>query len=297
MQARTLTSIVDAYCDAKLQFASESTRYQYRLNLRRYRDFLGREPTVDDLTDAGISSLMAFIVGELELSPSSANKAKDDLTCLWRWAAAKRWVDGIPDVPDVPEPRRVPVAWSREQLRELWDCCARQPGEICGVPAGLWWHSLHSVAWELGERIGALMAITWADVDLDARWITVRAEMRKGRREDKLSRLHETTCAMLREVQTYGNEKVFAWPYHASYLWKRYGEMLRRAKLPFDRQHKFHAIRKSAASFYEAAGGDASRLLGHSTREITVKNYLDPKIVQPPQAADVLFRPDEREVG
>ena len=40
----------------------------------------------------------------------------------------------------------------------------------------------------------------------------------------------------------------------------------------------------------KAAGGNASNLLGHSGRRVTEK-YLDPRVVTPPQASDMLFRP------
>ena len=62
--------------------------------------------------------------------------------------------------------------------------------------------------------------------------------------------------------------------------------------LPSDRRHKFHAMRRTVASFYEAAGGNATELLGHSTRDVTRTHYLDPRVVgQGVNACDVLFRP------
>lgn len=62
--------------------------------------------------------------------------------------------------------------------------------------------------------------------------------------------------------------------------------------LPDNRLYKFHAIRKSVASHYEAAGGNATELLGHTSRKIT-RAYLDPRIVRKKSAIDVLFRPGE----
>jgi hypothetical protein len=48
------------------------------------------------------------------------------------------------------------------------------------------------------------------------------------------------------------------------------------------------------ASHAEAAGMNATELLHHSTRKVTLA-YLDPRIVKRPQAADVLFRPGKGE--
>ena len=71
---------------------------------------------------------------------------------------------------------------------------------------------------------------------------------------------------------------------------RRLGEIMERAGLPNSRLYKFHSIRKSVASYYEAAGGNATELLGHSSRRIT-KAYIDPRICCKPSPVGVLFRP------
>ena len=53
---------------------------------------------------------------------------------------------------------------------------------------------------------------------------------------------------------------------------------------------KFHRIRKTVASMFEAAGCNATELLGHSNRSTTDK-YIDPRLCQPKHAADVLPDP------
>jgi integrase len=52
-------------------------------------------------------------------------------------------------------------------------------------------------------------------------------------------------------------------------------------------------MRRSVASHYEAAGGNATELLGHSSRSVTLA-YLDPRIVPQQHAVDLLFRPGDR---
>lgn len=96
----------------------------------------------------------------------------------------------------------------------------------------------------------------------------------------------------LQTIHRERNTRVFPWPYTDTYLWRKYEALLNRAGLPSDRAHKFHCVRKSVASYFEAAGGNATELLGHSSRRIT-RRYLDPRVVSPPQASDVLFRPGE----
>lgn len=50
----------------------------------------------------------------------------------------------------------------------------------------------------------------------------------------------------------------------------------------------FHALRKSHASYLEAAGGDATESLGHSNRRLTQTVYLDASICGDKQWADLL---------
>lgn len=196
------------------------------------------------------------------------------------------WPDVKPDV----EPERVPRAWTVDQVARLLAACDAEPGELSGVPAGIWWRGLHLVAWDTGERIGAIRDLLWHHLDLYGRHVLVPAELRKGKRRDRLYKIAPDTVAVLSEMRSPPREKIFPWPYCRTYLWDRYDRILRRAGLPTDRTAKFHCLRRSVASHYEAAGGNATELLGHSTRSVTLA-YLDPRIVPSKHAVDLLFRP------
>jgi integrase len=276
----------------RLRFAADSTRKQFIINLAHFDRFLGRPATLDDLNDDTVSDLLAwFLRRPIGNAPRTANKCRDNILALWRFLARKQIVSRWPDVDAVPEPERVPVCWTKDELRRLFSICDEQDGQFCGVRQSLWWHSLHAVGWDTGERIGALMDTRWQWIDLQDRWLCMKAEARKGKRADKLWRLHPDTVEVLKLIQVPRRDLVFPWPYSHTYLWTKYGELLRRADLPHDRAHKFHCLRKSAASYFEAAGGNATQLLGHSGRRVTDK-YIDPRICTPPQASDVLFRPN-----
>ena len=62
---------------------------------------------------------------------------------------------------------------------------------------------------------------------------------------------------------------MFHWPSNYLYIWKIYGKILEAAGLPNNRRTKLHKIRRTVATYYEAAGGNATQLLGHSSRKIT----------------------------
>jgi hypothetical protein len=83
------------------------------------------------------------------------------------------------------------------------------------------------------------------------------------------------------------SDLVFPWPRCRSYLWRRLEIILERAGLPAGRKDKFHRIRKTTASYYQAAGGSAQWLLDHAD-PATTRKYLDPRIVRGQSAPDII---------
>lgn len=278
----------DVYEPLKLRSRSERTRELYRTTLRTLARFLGRVPTLSDLSDDQVNRYLSWF-RRLPREPASVNKERSNVLAIWRFAARKKFVDQWPDVDAEIEPKRVPVAWTDAEVFRLFSSIAREQGLIASIPASTWWQGLHLVGWDTGERIGALVGLRWTDVDLVGQWALCSAESRKGKREDRIYRLADDTIQVLKSMRR-PFVHVFEWPYHKAYLWAKYAAILRRAGLPTDRKSKFHRLRKTVASNFEAAGGNATELLGHSRRSIT-ERYLDPRIVTRPQAADILFRP------
>ncbi|MGD9632533.1 MAG: tyrosine-type recombinase/integrase, partial [Pirellulales bacterium] len=166
---------------------------------------------------------------------------------------------------------------------------------VGAIEAPVFWRALMLVIWDTGERIGAVMALTWDRVDVEAGWVRFIAEDRKGATEDNLLPIALDTREALAELRAKSRRRsgsVFEWPYHPTYIYNRLGRIMRRAGLPDTREYKFHVVRKSVASHYEAAGGNATDLLKHSSRKVTM-TYLDPRIVKPTAPIDLLFRPGE----
>jgi integrase len=279
----------------RLRGGAKSTRCQFVINIRHFGRFLGRSAVIEDLRDDVIADAMGYLIDQ-GLAPRTANKFRDNMLAIWRFLARKGILDRWPDVDPLPEPVRIPIAWTEEQLKRLWNAIQAQPGRIGGIPANLWWHGLHSLAWDTAERITATYTVPWRQVDLDGGWVVIRAEARKGtrgNRSDHLSKLHGDTVTALRLIHDDHRERVFPWPHNHTYLWHRYKTILKRAGLPHDRDHMFHCLRKSVASYFEACGGNATKLLGHSARRVT-ERYLDPRVVRGQHAADVLFRPNRQ---
>lgn len=286
-----LESLYDSYRQHKLRGASPGTLNQFRVSLRNLARFLNREPRVSDLTDATVLDAMYWLI-DRGRKPATANRFRSNLLAIWRYACRRTWLKRWPDAEKMREPERIPIAWTRDELRKLWLACEAQTGAFCGVPCGAWWSALHAIMWDGAERINAVLSLRRADVSLSSGTALFRAESRKGKTRDRLVRLHASTVDAIRGIWKPERTLLLPWPFSRCYLWLRYARLLKDAGLPHDRAHKFHAIRKSAASWYEAAGGNATELLDHSNRSITVKHYLDSRIVGAEKpACDVLFRP------
>lgn len=275
-------------CLAK--YAARNVAYFRTALLSPLVRYLGREALIGDLTEETLSSYLGHL-SEVGKSAGTAAKARNHLRALAGLAFRKRLLEEIPEVPAVPQPRRIPRAWMRDELATIWKACQEQQGTIAGIDAAAWWLALHEVLWwSGGERIGAVLQLRWSDVDLDSGWLIVPAEVRKFQTEDKSAELPPSCIEALRAIEQPKRELIF--PFPRCLLYKRYRQLLKRAGLPHGRKDKFHRIRRSAASWFEAGGGDATKLLGHSARRVTTTSYLDPRIAKQVQAASVLFAPE-----
>lgn len=281
-----------AYCVRKLRGPRhDNTRRLYENSLGNFAAFLGHSPAFDDLTDDVLAGFIAWFL-DRGRSPHTANKCAGQIMALWRFAARKGIVSTWPDV-DLEEcPHRDPLAWLQHELSALFLAILTTPGNVGSIRAPIWWTALHMVAWDSGERISALLGLRWKDIDLSDGWVRFPAEVRKGKKRDRTHRLHPKTIDALRPMLRGPESIVFAWPLSVPALYDHYQRILKRAGLPSDRTCKFHRMRRSTASWYEAAGGNATELLDHSGRKVT-QRYLDPRVVKAKHAADVLFRPDD----
>jgi integrase len=292
---RTLRAFFsDYFAPLFLRARSRNTRRLYLTTINNLERCLGREPMLSDLNDLAINRYLDWF-RQLPRSPYSVNKERSNILAVWRFACRKRFIEVWPDIEADPQPVRIPLAWTADELCVLFSAVDELEGKICGVPARQWWKALLLTCWDSGERIGAVRAVLWENVDLEGGWVYVPAEHRKGGRRDRLYKLAPDTVHALRLIRYTETGPAFPWPYSPNYLWNLYNRILEQAGLPTDRKSKFHRIRKSVASHCEAAGANATEILGHSQRSVT-RAYLDPRIVKEKQAVDVLFRPGEKPV-
>lgn len=284
-----LSGLAKKYRLRKLGSASQSSLQTWEIAFRMFDRHLGREATIDDLDD---DVFCEFIEWRREsVSAATVNRDLVSLLACWRWGHRIGLIPRWPQVTLQKVPTRTPIAWTEAEFNQLLATARTWQGDVGSAPGAIWWPALLLVLFDSGERITACLSLQWSNLSLDSGWARFLAETRKGQREDSLLRLHPETCDAVAPLRRYCNEYVFDWPYGKKYIWLKYGKLLEAAGLPNDRSRKFHCIRKTTASYVEAAGGNATLALRHSNRTTTLA-YLDPRIVTPPQSVDYLWRPN-----
>lgn len=286
---KQLSDVLDWYFRINPRIRSQLTRDQYTFALRDFGEALRRFPIVADLTEEAIAELRRLLQSR-GLAIRTINERVGRLISLWRFLAERGIVRNFPPRHRIPEPKRAPQAWTVGQMQQILAALSAAKGYVDGIPEGAWWRSLILAMWSSGERITALLSARWEFYDHETGYLLIPAEHRKGQYRDGVYRMDDPAKESIDAIHLPARVLIWPWPKDRSYLWIRYGSLLKRAGIASGRYSGFHKIRRSVASHYELAGGDASRLLGHSDRRITEKSYIDPRIARTPQAADRLPR-------
>lgn len=271
---------------APMRGISPRTQRLYEFTLKALGEYLGevdgsgyREATVADLDQLIAARFLAWRLRNRE--PGTVSKDRAQLRALWALA----WDQGIEGVVRGPSgslrrivvPERTPEAWLSEEMRRLVESTAHEVGEINGVPAAGFWRALLLVMYDSAERISACLSLRYADVH--GTMVIMRAEGRKGGRRDLARSITPDTALAIDRISSPRRDLVFPWTMSVSTIYYHLDRILDRANLPKDRRSKFHRIRRTSASYYEAAGGDAQLLLDHSSPALKRRHYLDPRIV------------------
>ncbi|WP_099264479.1 tyrosine-type recombinase/integrase [Rhodopirellula bahusiensis] len=274
------------YIPARLIGKSAATIRLYKQSIRTFSKWLARPALLGDLQTQTVSEFLQWCLQNTERSAATIEKDRVQLCTLWNFAAKRRWVEDFPDIAAINCPQRAPDAWSDSELVALMDACESAKGTVGRVDSCKFWPALVSVIYDTAERVGAVMQVKRQDIDSDG-WITVRGEYRKGQTRDRRYRLRPITIERINAIKVFGQSKVFDWPYTETYIFYKFGKILDAAGLPSNRRSKFHKLRRTTASNFEAAGGNATALLDHTHRR-TTRAYLDPRVLREVQPADIV---------
>jgi len=296
--------LLDRY--APLHMLSDRTVALYRYTLDRFREYLattGREdpePTLDDLDDIVVSRFLRW----REITPhkgkicarNSVLKDRTQLVAMWTYASKKKLCGsrGPVEWPALPPYRgieRIPRAYTCDDVAKLirtaklrHDKCFK--GAIDGLPNAWWWSTRIYVSWLTAERLGAMSALRWGQVDLDRCEILFLGATRKGKTRDIVRGINRQCADMLAQHRRRPEDLVWPWDRLPTSIWTSLRQLCQRAGVTY---RGFHGFRKASISYYHAAGGDGTRLADHDRQSTTRKSYFDPNIVQDgPRAPDLL---------
>lgn len=275
----------DHYKPKRLLGRSENTFRIYRVTIQKYANWLGRTPMLSDLTDDNLAKFVNSL-NERGQSIHTAERDMSALMALWRFAHR---TGRHPDYPTVQKPKcpdTVPDAFTREELSKLLTAAKLTKGDYAGVPAGLWWESLLRTILDSAERVGAVLQAE--KTHYSDGWLTVPAAHRKGGLRGKRYKLSAKTTQLVNELlKVQVSSTIWYWPYAYASVWRRYNDVLRSAGLPTGRRGKLHKLRRTTATYFEAAGGNATTLLGHQNRK-TTEAYLDSRFIAQQHPCDLI---------
>lgn len=262
--------------------------YQIRLTLSRWADFLGRGPTTADLTNLRVMEFLQH--RKSVVSVGTVLKDRNGICGLANYAARQNRSLPFLTLPPMSPIKRAPRAYTVEDVSRIIRVARALPGDVLGVPRGLWWATICRAAFETAERHGALMALRWGEVDLRGRLITFLAEGRKGARQDIQREIGGELAGWLTEMQRQPEDLVWPWRGAESTVWLELGRICTLAQVV---NRGFHGFRKSNASYLTAARGvsAASEQLGHASSAVTLRHYVDRSIAKPKETAIDLLPP------
>jgi len=281
---------------APLHDLTDRTIELYGHTLDRFAEFLGHEPELADLDDLVVSRFLRWRAktprnGRLPAA-NSVLKDRTQLSALWSFCAKKRMTatEGkmveFPALARMRAVERIPRAYSHSDIEKIVRRAKRRYGRVGGLPAPWWWMTICMTAWTTAERLGAILALRWGEVDLDRRTIVFLGQNRKGHTRDIQRAITPQLAEMLRIYRRGDNDLVWPWDRQMQSIWTSLHNLCNQAGVQY---RGFHGFRKASASYFEAAGGSATALLDHDRPATTKRSYLDPDIVNGgPSAADLL---------
>lgn len=284
-----LQEVLDRY--AVLNNLSDRTVVLYGCTLDRFRDFLRaesgdptREPLVSDLEDMTVSKFLRWRSktphkGKIA-SPSSVLKDRTQLVALWNYAAKKRLAAEFPALARMRVAQRIPRAYTSDDVAAMIRTARTRKGYVGGKPAAWWWPTLIYTGYCTAERISAMLALKWSEVDLDKCQITFLGDTRKGGLRDIVREITPDLAKMLRSRRGAPDERVWHWDRTNQFsIWSSLKLLCKRAGVTY---RGFHGLRRAAASYTAAAHGRAAAtaLLDHSTPRL-LEHYVDPSICPP----------------
>jgi integrase len=262
---------------------------------RRNRD--NAPVLTQDLSVPLVSDWLSYLTNEELLKPRTVNSYRSSINAIWSGAMKASQAPEANNrlVPSRRVPRKIPIAWSLDDMRKLLEAAKAKKGRRKNVWNTLrrdFWHGLYLFLYDTGARFGAALSLQCQHVDLKKRVVILQAENSKTK-SDQLVSISEETAEVLGRLIADGFDLVFPNGANRQALYEEHKRTLQSVGLPFDRYHMFHCIRKTTATQLAIASSieDASRALGHSSSRLTQRTYIDARQLPMIHASKMLPRP------
>jgi integrase len=226
-----------------------------------------------------------FAIGRLRQGVSAATVNRDlrHLRAALNWAARRGLIPRCPDFAGafLRTPKKRPTVMPEGDFLAIV-AAAEAPDVVVTRRTGGWWRTLLYLGYYLGLRRGELLALTWRDLDLDARELRVQAATSKGRRERVLP-LAEAIAELLvgwrRELGADDADAVLPWPYDTfNPFYDDWRKLQDAAGIARDQRYTLKSLRSSCASLMIAASVPTlvvKDFLGHANVTTTETYYVN----------------------
>ena len=268
---------------------SEKTKLHYYRALNAFAEMIGDKPRLSDLNRERIVKFMSWIRESRGICAETINCHRKNLVAIWQWAFNQKLVNRLPMVERMPVPKRIPKAFTVNELERLMDACGRIRGETNGMQNSVLLKTVIALVMDTGVRAGELFSFKWEWIDWTGGWIHVPAEYRKGGMYDARYGLLGDTLVWLKSFKKdYG--PIFNCESVPGNYYDLWDQLLREAGIQVNRRNKTQCLRRTFATLIEAGGGHAPTALGVKVVEMVRKHYLDPSMIDIKCAEKIPFR-------
>jgi integrase len=207
------------------------------------------------------------------VAPATVNKELRHIRAALRKATKWGLISVAPDFTMLRESQRDPYYIDDATFAKLYAACdkmTKPDGQ--GYTAADWWKALLCFAYLTGWRIGEILDLRRADLDLDAAVAKVDADSTKGRRDARVE-LHPVVIEHVRAILGFETH-VFHWPHHARTLWADFKALKAAAGVSF--AGAFHRFRFGFANAnVDTIPADLlQRLMRHQSAQ-TTRHYIN----------------------
>lgn len=280
----TWTDSIDRYFserDVNPQYERDTRQRANALNL-----YAGHPLALEEVTTPLVNAFLAAMQAEGKHYEKTVKGYRDAILCVWRAAWEADLTTHRPErVRAVKVRRKVPVAWTIEEVRKLAETAETLTGNVHGLPVtrSLWFAAYVHLLWCTGLRVGDVLRLTWEQVR--GQGLIVASQHKTG--YPVLCQLSARAARLVEGIHRKTDSTlVLPWPGARCILDRWFRRLVKASGI---RPGGTRRIRRGGASEVERLHpGTAGRFLGHLTPGLAAKHYLDPAItharpVSPPE--------------